>query len=78
MKVGELHTNRESGERPDPVVESYRAESAAAWKFHAVMESEMRHRVEEIAALRAAIRELEGRLSKVERNQVVAQSPEYL
>jgi ubiquinone biosynthesis protein UbiJ len=78
MKVGELHTNRESGERPDPVVESYRAEAAAAWKFHAVMESEMRHRVEEISALRAAIKELEGRLSKMERNQAVAQIPEYL
>ena len=78
MKVGELHTNRESGERPDSMVESYRADAAKAWKFHAVMESEMRHRVSEMAALQAAIRELEGRLSKMERNQAVTQMPEYL
>ena len=69
MTIGELHINRESGPKPDPMVDAYRAEAANAWKFHAVIESEMRHRVEEISALQGAIRELESRLSKIERER---------
>ena len=72
MKVGDLHIGRESGPKPDPVVELFRAEAAQAWKFHAVIESQMRHRVAEIAALQGAVRDLDGRISKMEHDALRA------
>ena len=49
-----------------------RAEAAQAWKFHAVIESQMRHRVAEIAALQGAVRDLDGRISKMEHDALRA------